>query len=133
MTSGHIVGAAIVAILLRNSFAGFLVLTVVLIIQGLIFWDRGITTLGINIFNMRILGSFVWYYSFEGFERILGKIPSVFITCFLPLFISAIVCAVELWIAGTFPLVAGLYFMGIYHFVIGIVVEELISTIVYIF
>lgn len=131
-TSGHMVGAAIVAILMGSPFAGFLVLAIVLIIQGLVFGDGGITALGINIFNMGILGSFIGYYSFEGLKRFIGKVPSVFIACFLSLLIPAIACAIELWIAGTFPLIAGLYFMGIYHFVIGIIGEGLISTIVYI-
>ncbi|MDL2246581.1 cobalt transporter CbiM [Methanobrevibacter sp. OttesenSCG-928-K11] len=131
-TSGHMVGAAIVAILLGSPFAGFLVLTIVLIIQGLVFGDGGITALGINIFNMGVIGSFVGFYSFKGLKKFIGNIPSVFIACFLSLFISAIACVFELWFAGTFPLVAGLYFMGIYHFVIGIVGEGLISSIVYV-
>jgi len=130
-TSGHMVGAALVAILLGSPFAGFLVLAVVLIIQGLAFGDGGLTTLGANIFNMGILGSFIGFYSFKGLKKILSDIPSVFIACFLSLLIPAIACALELWIAGTFPLVAGLYLMGIYHIIIGITAEGLISTIVY--
>lgn len=131
-TSGHMVGAAIVAILLGSPFAGFLVLAVVLIIQGLAFGDGGLTTLGANIFNMGVLGSFIGFYSFKGLKTVLSNVSSVFIACFLSLFIPSIVCALELWAAGTFPLVAGLYFMGIYHFIIGIVGEGTISTIVYI-
>jgi cobalt/nickel transport system permease protein len=131
-TSGHMVGAAIVAILLGSPFAGFLVLTIVLIIQGLVFGDGGITALGVNIFNMGVIGSFVGFYSFKGLKKFIGNIPSVFIACFLSLLIPAIACVFELWIVGTFPLVLGLYFMGLYHFVIGIVGEGLISTIVYV-
>ncbi|MCL2156671.1 MAG: cobalt transporter CbiM [Methanobrevibacter sp.] len=131
-TSGHMVGAAIVAILIGSPFAGFLVLAVVLIIQGLAFGDGGLTTLGLNIFNMGILGSFIGFYSFKGLKAVLSDIPSIFVASFLSLFIPAIACALELWIAGAFPLIAGLYFMGIYHFIIGIVAEGSISTIVYI-
>jgi cobalt/nickel transport system permease protein len=146
-TSGHMVGAAIVAILIGSPFAGFLVLSIVLIIQGIAFGDGGLTTLGVNIFNMGIIGSWVGYYGFKGLRSIISKtsvvfgfkslksniadIPAVFIACFLSLFISAIVCTVELWLAGTFPLISGLYFMGLYHFVIGIVGEGIISTVVY--
>jgi len=131
-TSGHMVGAAIVAILLGSPFAGFLVLAVVLIIQGIAFGDGGLTTLGANIFNMGIVGGFVGFYGFKGFKSLIGDIPAVFLGAFLSLFISAIVCAIELWIGGTFPLITGLYLMGLYHFVIGIVGEGLISTIVYV-
>lgn len=131
-TSGHMVGAAIVGILLGSPFAGFLVLAVVLIIQALAFGDGGITTLGANIFNMGVLGSFIGFYSFKGLQKIISDVPAVFIGCFLSLFIPAIACAIELWLAGTFPLIAGLYFMGIYHFVIGLIGEGLISSIVYV-
>jgi len=131
-TSGHMVGAAIVAILLGSPFAGFLVLAVVLIIQGLAFGDGGITAMGANIFNMGVLGSFIGFYSFKGLKTFLSDIPSVFIACFLSLLIPAVACVLELWVAGTFPLVAGLYLMGLYHFVIGIIGEGLISTVVYI-
>ncbi|KZX10075.1 cobalt transporter CbiM [Methanobrevibacter filiformis] len=131
-TSGHMVGAAIVAILLGSPFAGFLVLAIVLIIQGIAFGDGGLTTLGVNIFNMGIVGGFVGYYGFKGLKPLISKIPAVFVAAFLSLFISAILCVVELYFAGTFPLATGFYFMGLYHFVIGIVGEGLISTIVFI-
>lgn len=131
-TSGHMVGAAIVGILLGSPFAGFLVLAIVLIIQAIAFGDGGITTLGTNIFNMGVLGSFIGFYSFKGLKSLISVVPAVFIGSFLSIFIPAIACAVELWVAGTFPLVGGLYFMGIYHAVIGIIGEGLISTIVYV-
>jgi len=131
-TSGHMVGAAIVGILLGSPFAGFLVLAVVLIIQALAFGDGGVTTLGANIFNMGVLGSFIGFYSFKGLKSIISDVPAVFIAAFLSIFIGALVCAIELWFAGTFPLIAGLYFMGIYHAVIGVVGEGLISSIVYV-
>jgi len=130
--SGHMVGAALVAILLGSPFAGFLVLTVVLIIQGLVFGDGGITALGINIFNMGVLGSFVGFYSFKGLKSYIKDVPAVFVASFLSLLIPALVIAVQLWVAGSFPLIEGLYLMSIYHVIIGVVAEGLIGTIVYI-
>jgi cobalt/nickel transport system permease protein len=129
--SGHMVGAALVAIILGSPFAGFLVLSVVLIIQGLVFGDGGITTLGINIFNMGVLGSFIGFYSFKGLKSIVKDIPAVFIASFLSLLIPAFIIAVELWAAGSFPLKEGLVLMGTYHIIIGLVAEGLIGTIVY--
>jgi len=129
--SGHMVGAALVAIILGSPFAGFLVLAVVLIIQGLVFGDGGITALGINIFNMGVLGSFIGFYSFKGLKSITRDIPSVFIASFLSLLIPALIIAIELWIAGRFPLKEGLILMATYHIIIGLIAEGLISTIVY--
>ena len=51
-TSGHMVGAAMAAIILGSPFAGVLLLTMVLIVQAFIFGDGGIIALGVNIFNM---------------------------------------------------------------------------------
>jgi cobalt/nickel transport system permease protein len=50
-TSGHFLGAALVAILL-GPWAAVLILAVVLIAQCLIFQDGGLLALGANIFNM---------------------------------------------------------------------------------
>jgi cobalt/nickel transport system permease protein len=131
-TSGHMIGSPIVSILLGSPFAGFLVVTVVLIIQALAFGDGGVTVLGANIFNMGIIAPFLGFYLFKALKPLIHAIPSVFMGSFLAIFIAAIACAFELSIAGTFPLKAGLVFMGLYHFVIGIVGEGVISTIVYV-
>ncbi|MCG7855199.1 MAG: energy-coupling factor ABC transporter permease, partial [Methanoregulaceae archaeon] len=45
-TSGHLVGGALAAIVLGSPFAAVFILTIVLIIQGVIFGDGGITTMG---------------------------------------------------------------------------------------
>lgn len=130
-TSGHMVGAALVAILLGSPFAGFLVLAIVLIIQGLLAGDGGMTALGANIFNMGVIGSWVGFYGFKALKPVIKEIPAVFVAAFLSLVVMSIVCAVELWLAGTFPLAAGLAYMGLYHIVIGLIGEGLITAIVY--
>lgn len=131
-TSGHMVGAAIVAILLGSPYAGFLVLAIVLIIQGLVFGDGGLTTMGANMFNMGVLGGFIGFYGFKAIKEYIGEIPAVFIASWLSIFLAALVCAVEMFFAGTFPLLAGLGTMGLYHLVIGLIGEGLISVIIYV-
>jgi len=56
-TSGHLVGAALAAILL-GPWAGILVLTCVVGIQALIFQDGGLLAMGSNIFNMGVVSVF---------------------------------------------------------------------------
>ena len=68
-TSGHMVGATLVAIVFGSPMAGVLVLTLVLIVQGFVFADGGITTMGANIFNMGIVSGFVGYYTFVVFRK----------------------------------------------------------------
>ncbi|MBE2899739.1 cobalt transporter CbiM [Methanothermobacter thermautotrophicus] len=127
-TSGHMVGAALVAIIFASPWAAVLLLSIVLILQGLIFGDGGITALGANIFNMGIIGGFAGYYLFQAL-RSAGEIPAVILASWASIFLAAIACAVEMWIAGTFPLVPGLWMMGLYHAVIGII-EAAITVVV---
>jgi cobalt/nickel transport system permease protein len=63
-TSGHAVGAALIAILF-NPWIGFISVSLVLLIQSLIFGDGGISALAVNSLSMGFLGSFVGYYVFN--------------------------------------------------------------------
>jgi len=59
-TSGHLVGGTFLASLLGPQ-AAVISMTIVLIVQAVIFADGGLTTLGANIFNMAIIGAFSYY------------------------------------------------------------------------
>jgi cobalt/nickel transport system permease protein len=63
-TTGHAVGAAIIALTLGPWF-GFLGVTGALLIQCLLFGDGGITTFAANSFNMGLVTSFVSYYVYR--------------------------------------------------------------------
>ncbi|WP_292468105.1 cobalt transporter CbiM [Methanolobus sp.] len=129
-TSGHMVGAALVAIIFGSPMAGVLVLTLVLLVQGFVFGDGGITTMGANIVNMGVISGFVGYYTFAALKNKAGIKAAAFVGAWLGLFVSAIACAIEMYVAGTFPLEAGLVAMGLYHLIIGFVGEGLITAIV---
>ena len=121
-TSGHLVGGALAAIVLGSPFAAVFILTIVLIIQGVVFGDGGITTMGANIINMGVIGGFVGYYSYHGIKSVIkNKFIPAAIAAWLGCFIAAVVCAIEMFIAGTFPLVPGIIAMGTYHAAIGII------------
>lgn len=121
-TSGHLVGGALAAIILGSPFAAVFILTLVLIVQGVLFGDGGITTMGANIINMGVIGGFVGFYSFKGLMKATKSMPvSAFVAAWLACLIPALACAVEMFLAGTFPLEAGLAAMGIYHAAIGII------------
>jgi cobalt/nickel transport system permease protein len=128
-TSGHMVGAALVAIVFGSPWAGVLVLTLVLLVQGFAFADGGITTMGANILNMGVVSGFVGYYTYSLLHRNLSASVAAFVGAWLGLFTSAIACAVQMWLAGTFPLVPGLVTMGTYHLIIGFIGEGLITSV----
>ncbi|MGB9711809.1 MAG: cobalt transporter CbiM [Dissulfurimicrobium sp.] len=62
-TTGHAVGAAIVAILL-GPWTAVIAISIVLIIQAFVFGDGGITAIGANCFNMAVVAPFVSYWIF---------------------------------------------------------------------
>ena len=68
-----------------------------------------ITVMGANILNMGVIGGVVGFYSYHGLIK-LGKKSyiSAAISAWLACVISAMACAIEMTVAGTFPLVPGL-------------------------
>jgi cobalt/nickel transport system permease protein len=121
-TSGHLVGGALAAIILGSPFAAVFILTLVLIVQGVLFGDGGITTMGANILNMGVIGGFVGFYTFRGLMAATRNVNiAAFAAAWLACVIPALVTAVEMYFAGTFPLREGLIAMGLYHSLIGVI------------
>lgn len=71
-TSGHLLGGALAAVLV-GPYAATLAITVVLIIQAFLFADGGLTALGLNIFNMSIVGVWVGYGAFLLVRKLLPQ------------------------------------------------------------
>ncbi|MGZ7116954.1 MAG: cobalt transporter CbiM [Methanobacterium sp.] len=128
-TSGHMVGGALVAIIFCAPEAAIIVFTLVLLVQGLFFGDGGLTALGANVIDMGIIGGFIGLYTFKALRKPVGKIPAIAIASWLSIFMAAEAVAVQMWLAGTFPLVGGLIAMGLYHAFIGII-EAIITVVV---
>ncbi len=69
-TSGHLLGGTLAAILL-GPWLGALAVTVVLVVQCLLFADGGLTALGLNVCNMALLPSFGGWALFCALRRVL--------------------------------------------------------------
>jgi len=74
-TSGHLLGAAL-AMVLVGPYAATLALSVVLIIQAFLFADGGLTALGLNIFNMGVVGVWASFGIFFIIKKLLPKTKS---------------------------------------------------------
>ena len=118
-TSGHMLGAALVAIVFGSPWAAVLVLAVVLTVQAFFFGDGGITALGANILNMGVIAGFTGFGVFQALKK-LNLWVAIFLAGWASIFVASLAVALELALAGTFPLNLGLFFMGLYHAVIGI-------------
>jgi len=71
-TSGHLLGGALAAILV-GPYTGVLCVSVVLLMQGVLFADGGLTALGVNITDMAIVTSVVAYALFRGLVKVLPR------------------------------------------------------------
>ncbi len=130
-TSGHLVGAALAAILL-GPYAMILIITVVLIIQALLFGDGGVTALGLNVLNMAIVGggiASVIYFTLNRngpSDHKTRWYGSMFTAAWAAVIGGALACAVELGVSAAInpeygiPLSIAIPAMSITHAFIGI-------------
>ena len=124
-SSGHIIGGVLLSTIL-GPWAGFLVLTSVLIIQCLIFADGGLMALGCNILNMGVISCLIAYplifRPMMKFPASFGKIMlTSVITCIVALELGAFAVTIETLAAGitALPMNEFILFMLPIHFVIG--------------
>lgn len=136
-SSGHIIGAIILAAIL-GPWAAITVLSTVLIIQCLLFADGGLMALGCNIFNMGILPCLIAYpLLFKPFIRYpvsFAKLSAISVlTCVCAMELGALALVAETTISGITALPMGkfLLFMLPIHFVIGICEGMATATIIY--
>ncbi len=123
-TSGHLLGAAIAAILL-GPWPAVLVMTSVVAVQALLFQDGGILALGANLFNMAIIGPFVAYALFTLLMKLFkkqtwGLFVAGFVAAWSSIFIASLACALQLALSGTSPANIAVPAMGAIHALIGI-------------
>lgn len=105
-TTGHAVGAGIIATLL-GPWTAVIAVSTVLIIQAFVFGDGGITAIGANCFNMAVVMPFVsyWVFNLVRGKEVHGRRISAaaFLSGYLGLSVASIAAAAEL---GIQPLIA---------------------------
>lgn len=104
-TSGHLVGAAIGAVLI-GPWAAALALTVVLAVQALFFADGGLIALGLNVFNLALVAVFVAWGVFLMLKKVLpasktGLLIATGISAFISVPISALAFSLQFTLGGT--------------------------------
>ena len=104
-TSGHLLGAALAAILV-GPYTGVLCLTVVLVVQAIFFADGGLTALGLNVFNIAVVGVVAAWFVFKGVRTVvpksrIGVLVASAIASFVSVPIAATAFTIEYAIGGT--------------------------------
>ena len=122
-TSGHLIGGALVAITL-GPWAGLIVISIVLLVQSLIFADGGVLVLGANIFNMGIIATVGGYYLFafvnKFFKKRIFQFISIGVVAWLSVIFASFFCALEIGWSGTISLNLVLPAMIKIHLLIGL-------------
>jgi cobalt/nickel transport system permease protein len=132
-TSGHLLGGTLAAVLL-GPWAGSLVMSAVFIVQSVMFQDGGLITLGANIVNMGLIGTFGGYYLYWLVRRIFGQhsgtgiSTAVAIAAWISVVAGSISTAIMLGISETVPMAVALTAMISWH--IAIAVGEALITVV---
>ena len=101
-TSGHFLGGALAAMVL-GPWAGILVMTAVIAVQGLLFQDGGLLVMGANIFNMGLLTAMI---GFGLYRSVIGRskgtrLAVAGVAAWLAVVASALVASLQLWLSGT--------------------------------
>ena len=94
--SGHLLGGALAAMLV-GPWVGALCVSVVLVVQALVFADGGVTALGLNITNMALVGTAAAYVLIACLLRVLPRTPTgLGVTAFVASVVSVVVGVAEL-------------------------------------
>ena len=131
-TSGHMVGAVLLAIILGPHLA-VIVISSVVIVQCLIFQDGGLLALGCNIINMALVPSYLGYFLYRTVTN--GRFSSLkvyigaMLACVVAIEAGAILVAIQAALSGVLavPLSTFLITMIGVHFLVGFI-EGLVTV-----
>ncbi|MBN1391203.1 MAG: energy-coupling factor ABC transporter permease [Sedimentisphaerales bacterium] len=131
-TSGHMVGAVLLAIIL-GPHTGALVIASVVIIQCLIFQDGGLLALGCNIINMALVPSYLGYFLYKtitnGSSGSLRIYVATMLACVIAIEAGAVLVPIQAALSGVLavPFLTFLVTMLGVHLLVGLV-EGLITV-----
>jgi cobalt/nickel transport system permease protein len=131
-TSGHMIGAVLLAIIL-GPHLGAIVISSVVIVQCLIFQDGGLLALGCNIINMGIVHSYLGYFLYKmvtvGQFSALRVYIGAMLACLIAVEAGAILVPVQAALSGVLavPFSTFLITMLGVHFLVGLI-EGLITV-----
>jgi cobalt/nickel transport system permease protein len=123
-TSGHLIGAALAAVLLGPA-AAIVAMTAVLLLQALMFADGGVTALGANVLNLAVIAPLAAYGVYRAVRSIAGDGPQATLlatgfAAWCSAMAAALACAAQLAVSGVVAWGTVLAAMGSVHMVIGL-------------
>lgn len=119
-TTGHLMGGALAAVLLGPA-VGLLVVTVVVLVQALVFADGGLSALGYNVLNMAVVTALGGWLVFRLARRVLpSSRAGVAIAAGLAGFVSVLLSAAAFSIEWLFGATAAVPFDRVFGAMMGV-------------
>ena len=118
-TSAHFLGGALVGLIV-GPWAGFVIISLVLMVQCLLLQDGGFLALGANMFTMAFLATFVT-------SVVARRVPTVsrfwlgFGSGWCSVFLSSLACASFLSLSHVVPWKVSLLLLGGTHLILGLI------------
>jgi cobalt/nickel transport system permease protein len=130
-TSLHLVGGALAGILL-GPWLGILAMTIVLVVQCLVFHDGGITALGANLLNMAIVAVSIGYVTYRVILKVLGsnsktRFIAGLVAGWISLTLAGVMTGLEIGVSGYilkrigYSIAISLPVMAIWHAGLGVI------------
>jgi cobalt/nickel transport system permease protein len=135
-TTAHLLGAAAIGLIL-GPFAGLISMTIILVLQALLFGDGGLIVLGANVLNIGVIGVFIPCLVFLALNKLLKpKVNGtlfgiIFVSAFLGDLLAALLAGTEVGLSPLSPwfgLSVAVPAMAINHSIIG-VAEGLVTVV----
>ncbi|MBN1114461.1 MAG: energy-coupling factor ABC transporter permease [Oligoflexia bacterium] len=100
-TSGHFMGATF-AVLMFGPHIAFFIMTMVLLMQALIFGDGGLLAIGANVLNMAIAGTLVAHLLISSGKKVFkSENIQIFSAAFFSIIVASLLCSMEVSASGT--------------------------------
>lgn len=109
--SGHLLGAVLAAVLV-GPWAGLIVISIVLLVQGLVFADGGLSAIGLNIVNIGVIAGLGGYAVYRLLLRFTSRTHTAVartaaIAAAISLPLAALGFTIEYWLGGTVAISTG--------------------------
>lgn len=119
-TSGHFMGSTL-AVFLFGPYISFFIMTIVLVMQALLFGDGGLLAIGANVLNMGVVAPLVAYFVIKYGKKVLRKESLVvFMASLLSIVTAATFCSIQVSASGIISFEKILLAMLGVHTLIGI-------------
>jgi cobalt/nickel transport system permease protein len=132
-TSGHLLGGALLALVMGVSPA-ILVMSAVVLMQCLLFQDGGLVALGANLANMAVAGPLTGYAGFKAVKTLLpgrtGTVIGASVGGWLSLEVGAVLAGLQIGLSGTLPTPTAVIAMGSVHAIIGLLEAAVTGVVV---